>query len=338
MLAVKAFVITGPHEARVEDVQEPAAAPGEVIVDVRRVGICGTDVELFTGEMAYLHTGRSRYPLRIGHEWAGVVREAGDGVDAAWVGRRVVGDTMLGCGTCRRCRSGFHHVCDRLVEVGISLDRPGAMAERLAVPATSLHPIPDAVDDVQGALVEPGGNAVRAVRAADLHAGDRLLVAGAGPIGLLCALLACARGNEVHVVARSAGSLAFARTLGLEHVWSWATLPELPWDAVIDATNDPAIPARAVELVEPGRRVVCIGLAGEPSRVDTRVVALRDVTIVGILGASAGLDEAIAAYASGAVDPRPLVGVTVPLDGLAAVLEGRRPGGAGRGPKVHVTI
>src|SRR3954451_15964456 len=89
---VRAFVIRGPRDAGVEDVPEPVAATGEVVVDVRRVGICGTDVELYTGGMAYFRTGRTRYPVRIGHEWTGVVRQAASDVDPGWVGRRVVGD------------------------------------------------------------------------------------------------------------------------------------------------------------------------------------------------------------------------------------------------------
>jgi threonine dehydrogenase-like Zn-dependent dehydrogenase len=335
MLAVRAFVLTGPRRAGVVDVPDPVPAAGEVVVDVRRVGICGTDVELFTGDMAYLRTGRSWYPLQIGHEWSGVVRETGEGVDRAWLGRRVTGDTMLGCGRCRRCIAGRHHVCADLAEVGISLGRAGAAAERLAVPASSLHPLPDSVDDTAGALVEPGGNAVRAVRAAALASGERLLVAGAGPIGLLAALFARADGIEVHVVGRSERSLRFARELGAAGVSTWDGLPDGPWDAVIDATNDPSVPARAVELVEPGRRVVCIGLAGDPSGIDTRTLVLRDVTVTGILGASAGLDGAIEAYAAGSVDPRPLVGATVPLEALAGVLAGHRPPDAGGGPKIH---
>ncbi len=334
---MRAFVITGPGAGRVEEVPDPVAEPGDVVVDVRRVGICGTDIELFSGRMPYLHSGRSWYPLRIGHEWAGVVRAVGEGVDPAWMGRRVTGDTMLGCGECRRCLRGDHHVCAKLVEVGISLGRPGAMAERVAVPASSLHALPDAVDDTLGALVEPGGNAVRAVRAAALASGERLLVAGAGPIGLLAALFARAQGAEVHLVGRSERSIAFARELGVGEVSTWDGLPDGPWDAVIDATHDAVVPAKAVDLVEPGRRVVCIGLAGEPSRVDTRSIVLRDVTVVGILGASAGLDGALEAYATGAVDPRPLVGATIPIEGLADVLAGRRPMGGGDGPKVHVT-
>src|SRR5580700_4369767 len=117
--AIRAFVLTGPREACVQEVPAPVAAPGEVVVDVERAGVCGTDVEFFTGQMAYLHQGHSSYPLRLGHEWCGTVTAVGDGVDRAWAGRRVMGDTMLGDGTCRRCRRGHQHVCQDRQEVGI---------------------------------------------------------------------------------------------------------------------------------------------------------------------------------------------------------------------------
>src|SRR3954452_9970462 len=103
---MRAFVVTAPGEAGVEEVPEPVAEPDEVVVEVERVGVCGTDVEFFTGEMQYLHQGLSRYPLRLGHEWCGTVTEVGEGVDAGWLGRRVPGDTMIGCGHCRRWLGG----------------------------------------------------------------------------------------------------------------------------------------------------------------------------------------------------------------------------------------
>ena len=331
-------MITAPGEARVQDVPEPAAEPGEVVVDVGRAGVCGTDVEFFTGEMAYLHSGDAAFPMRIGHEWMGVVSAVGDGVDRRWLGRRVTGDTMLGCGVCARCRSGRHHVCADRTEIGVRAGRPGALADRVAVPAWALHALPGAVDDVLGTLVEPGGNALRAVRGADLHVGDRALVIGPGTIGLLAAMFARAVGAEVHLLGVEPGSLAFARSLGFVGAWRRDELPDLPWDAVIDASTGPTMPATALELVEPGKRVVYIGIAGTPSPVDSRAFAFKDVTAVGVLGASAGLVGAIEAYASGSVDPRALVGATVPLDGVAAVLAGQRPAGASPGPKLHVQV
>ncbi len=149
-------------------------------------------------------------------------------------------------------------------------------------------------------------------------------------------MFARAAGAQVHLLGRSPRSLAFARSLGFDGVWSADTLPALTFDAVIEASNDPALPALALELVEPGRRVVYVGLAGTPSRVDTRLLALKDVTAVGVLSASPGLAGTIEHYAGGDVDPRPLVAGTVGLDAVGAVLAGARPPDAGGGPKVHV--
>ncbi len=333
---MRAFVLTGPREFEVQDVPPPVAVPGGVVIDVQRVGVCGTDVEFFTGEMQYLHEGHARFPLRLGHEWMGTVVSVGDGVDPAWIGRRVTGDTMLGCGKCRRCLRGDQHVCEFRDEVGIRNGFAGALAEQLAMPVSHLHALPDSVDDAVGALVEPGGNALRSVQAANLAPGDRVLVLGPGTIGLLSGLIARSMGVEVHLLGRSTRSLEFAKALRFDGVWTGSDLPELPWDAVIDASNAPSLPAIALDLVEPARRVVYVGLAGSQSLIDTRTLALKDVTAVGILSASPGLAGTIELYASGTVDPRPLVAATVGLDGVGAILAGERPEGAGDGPKMHV--
>ena len=330
---VRAFVITAPRQGAVQEVDPPAAKPGEVVIDVRRAGICGTDAELFHG-----HQGLTPYPVRIGHEWMGTVSAVGDGVSRGWIGRRVTGDTMLGCGKCRRCRGGRHHVCEFRAELGIRGGRPGALAEQVAVPETALYELPDQVSDIQGALVEPGGNALRAVRAAELRPGDRLLVLGPGTIGVLAAMFARASGVEVHLMGRGDRSLPFANTLGFNGVWTADTLPDLPWDAVIDASTAPELPSKAVQLVEPGKRVVYIGLAATPSMVNSRELVLKEVTAVGILGASAGLSGAIDAYARGAVDPTPLVAAVVGLEDLTSALAGQFPVGTGPGPKIHVAF
>ena len=300
---------------------------------MERAGVCGTDVEIFTGEMSYLHTGEAAYPVRIGHEWCGVVSSLGPGTDPSWLGRRVTGDTMLGCGHCRRCTAGRQHLCADRYEIGIRHGRPGALAERLPVPAKALHALPDEVDETLGALVEPGGNAYRAVRAAALGPGSRVLITGPGTIGLLAAKFAAAQGAEVHLLGLS---LDFAHAVGFANAWRAEQVPELPYDAVIECSNAATLPALAVDRVEPGGRVVFIGIAGEPSPVDTRRLALKDVTAVGILSASGGLAQTIEAYASGTVDPRPLVAATVGLDAAVAVLSGARDPSWGLAPKVHI--
>ncbi|MEP6697404.1 MAG: alcohol dehydrogenase catalytic domain-containing protein [Pseudonocardiales bacterium] len=333
---MKAFVVTAPHEGEIQEVAEPVARSGEVIVDVHRVGVCGTDVEFWTGEMTYLHQGHARYPMRLGHEWCGVVSALGDGIDDTWLGRRVTGDTMIGCGRCVRCLSDRHNVCQDRLEIGIRGGMPGALAEKLAVPAHALFALPDSVDDSAGAMVEPGGNALRSVWGAELATGDRALVLGNGTIALLVAQFARAEGVEVHLMGRSLASLEFTRSLGFAGVWQQADLPAVSWDAVIDASNAPTLPALALDLVEPGKRVVYIGLAGTPSLIDTRIMALKDVTAVGILAASRGLAGTIERYARGEVDPRPLIAATVGLERVGEVLSGWRPPDALGGPKLHI--
>lgn len=333
---MRAAVLTAPRTLEVREVAMPVPAGGEALVAVSRVGLCGTDVEFFEGTMSYLHSGHARYPLRLGHEWTGVVEAVGDPGDGSWVGRAVIGDTMLGCGSCERCTTGRAHVCADRSEVGIRAGRPGALAEYLTVPVSSLHAVPDSMDAALGALVEPGGNAVRAVRAAEAGPGRRVLVLGTGTIGLLSAMFARAAGAEVHLLGRSEEFRGFPQSLGFERTWTRETLPDLPWHSVIEASSGSELPALAARLVEPGGRIALIGLAGEPSLIDTRELVLADVTAVGILSGSLGLDEAIDAYATGRVDPSPLVAATVPLSDAGRVLAGERPAGAGDGPKVHV--
>jgi threonine dehydrogenase-like Zn-dependent dehydrogenase len=333
---MRAFVVNGPGEARVEEVPRPVPAAGEAVVDVERAGVCGTDAEFFSGEMAYLRSGVAAYPIRIGHEWSGVVSRVGSAGDEHWIGRRVTGDTMLGCGHCARCGSGRQHLCADRYEIGIRGGWAGALAEQLLVPVRALQALPDEVDATLGALVEPGGNALRAVRAARLASGERLLVLGPGTIGLLAAQIAAAQGVEVHLVGVTAGSLAFAKSLGFPYSWTVESLPAVRFDAVIDASNAATSPAFAVDVVEPGRRIVYIGLSGEASQVDSRNLVLKELTAVGILSASGGLAGTISLYASGAVDPRPLVAATIGLDDAAPVLTGERRPEWGDGPKVHI--
>jgi threonine dehydrogenase-like Zn-dependent dehydrogenase len=327
---VRAFVITAPGVGAVQEVADPVPRAGEVVVRVERAGVCGTDAELFSGEMAYLRTGDAAYPLRIGHEWCGVVDELGPGVPAGWLGTRVTGETMLGCGHCRRCAAGRAYLCADRHEIGIRRGWPGALAQRLPVPVTALHQLPDAVDAAAGAMVEPGGNALRAVQATR---GDRVLILGPGTIGLLAALFATAAGTEVHLLAPDGPAGDFARGLGFTRVWTRDTLPRIRYDSVLDASNAADLPALAADLVEPGGRTVYIGLSERPSPLDTRTLVLKDVTAVGILSASGAFPRTIAAYADGTVDPRPLIAATLPLDRTAAALTGPRTGPA---PKIHI--
>lgn len=334
---MRALVVTAPRQAEVQEVPDPVAGPDELLVEVERVGICGTDIELYTGAMAYIAQGFTHFPLRLGHEWAGRVIAAGSAEDQRWVGKRVTGDTMLGCGHCEYCAAGNHHVCPNRFEVGVRDGWAGALAEKTLIPTRFAYEIPENVSLAAAALVEPGGNSLRAARAAAIEPGQRVLVLGSGTIGLLAAQFALAEGAEVHVGGVREGSLALARSLGVHETRHLDRLTGSDeFDAVIEATSIDRMPALAVRIAKPAGRVVFIGLAGQPSLVDTRDIALKDITAVGILSASPGLAGAIRSFASGAVVPDSIVGEVVSLDEVPSRLEGRRGADAGPGPKVQV--
>jgi threonine dehydrogenase-like Zn-dependent dehydrogenase len=335
---MRAFVVTAPRRGEVQDVVDLVPVGDQLLVDVERVGVCGTDIELYTGVMAYIHQGKTHFPLRLGHEWVGRVRSVGPDADVSWIGTRVTGDTMLGCGTCRFCLGGRQWVCPYRKEVGITDGWPGALAEQQLIPARFAHLIPERVSVTSGALVEPGGNSLRAAEASLAGPASRVLVLGSGTIGLLAALFLHAKGVDVHLAGKRAGSLQLGRELGISntHDIDEMAISDERFDAVIDATSSDTSPAIAARLVDPGGRVVLIGLSGTPSIVDTRDLVLGDITTVGILSASPGLAGAIEAFASGAVDPDSIVGEVIGLADVASRLEGKRGAAAGLGPKVHV--
>jgi threonine dehydrogenase-like Zn-dependent dehydrogenase len=336
---MRALVVSAPREAAVLDVPEPQPAPGQLVVDVERVGICGTDVEFYTGDMAYFDLGYAEFPLRLGHEWTGRVSAVGSTGDEHWLGKRITGDTMLGCGQCEYCIAGHQHVCPNRYEVGVRGGWAGALAEKLVIPTRFAFEIPEHVSLAAAALVEPGGNSLRAVRGAQLEPGHRVLVLGSGTIGLLAAQFALAADAEVHVGGVREGSLALARELGVPHTWRLDELAAAAsdrFDSVIECTSNEAMPALAVRLTKPAGRVVFIGLSSTPSLVDTRDIALQDITAVGVLSASGGLAGAIDAFASGAVVPDALVSEVVSLEDVPSRFEGGRGADAGPGPKVHV--
>ena len=336
---MRALVVVSPGVAEVQEISEPVASPGELLVAVERVGICGTDVELYTGEMAYIEQGYTTFPLRLGHEWAGRVVATGSPDDAGWMGKLVTGDTMLGCGRCSYCQSGHQHVCPDRNELGIRGDWAGALAELMVIPTRFALAIPDTVSLAAAALVEPGGNSLRAVQAAAIEPGQRVLIIGAGTIGLLCAQFALAEGADVFLAGVRSGALALARELGVRNVLTIAELEDgfdNAFDSVIDATSLESVPEMCIRLVRPAGRLVYIGLSSTPSTVDTRDIVLRDISVVGILSASPGLAGAIAAFASGAVVPDRLVSEVVALDEVPSRLEGQRGENVGPGPKVQV--
>ena len=230
-----AAVLHGPKDIRIEPREVPAARPGEVLVRVRAVGLCGSDLHYY----AHGENGPNvlRTPTALGHEAAGVVVATGDGASAHPVGTAVAVEPAIPCGRCRVCRAGRYNQCSHGHCFG-SPPTDGALTRFLAVPEEFAHPVPEGLPFASAALVEPLAVAVHAIRRGGVTAGDRVLVTGAGPIGLLVLQAARAVGaDEVTVTDVNADRLAHARRLGAARVRDTSREP-LPPGQVFDVLLD----------------------------------------------------------------------------------------------------
>ncbi len=333
---MKAFVVTAPKTFEIANVAEPKAGPGELVAQVERVGVCGTDVEFFDGVMPYLHDGQAKLPMRLGHEWSGTVIEVGAGVDQALLGKIVTSDVMMGCGECKRCQDGRQHTCADRYELGIRNGFDGALAEKLLIPARFAYVLPDDFDFELAALVEPAANAWRVADATKAAPGKQILIWGTGTVGLLTAQFCLAMGADVHMVGLDPKTIKLALEIGATSAGTEVVKIDGGYHSVVDATFDSTIPAKLIDIVEPGGRVVLIGVDNHAAPIDSRKLVFRDITVVGILSGSPGFKESIRYIAEGKIDPKKILGGTVGLDQAGDIFLSKRPAHLGVGPKVLV--
>jgi L-iditol 2-dehydrogenase len=280
---MKALVFHGPRQLRWQDWPDPLPAAGQAVVAVRAVGICGSDLHGYTGE-----SGRRIPPMVMGHEFTGEVVDGRGG--AAGGGRRVIVRPFLHCGTCAACTAGRENLCARRVYLGANAD--GAMATHVAVPLANLLPLADDVSFAHGALTEPLAVAVHAARQAGDIAGQTVLVAGSGPIGLFTAL-AARRQGAARVIAtdtrapRRAAALAIGADAALDPGdagFADALRAAVPDGggiaAAFDAVGVPQTFAQCVDAVVPGGMVVAIG-GWQTVPVALPKVVAREITIRG---------------------------------------------------------
>ena len=254
-------MFTGPGVLELQDVAEPEVAEGDVLVQVRSVGICGSELH------GARHPGFRKPPLIMGHEFAGT-SAAGD---------RVVINPMLSCGHCELCRGGLRQVCRERQIIGVH--RAGGFAERVAVPGSTLRPVPDWLSWDAAAMVEPAANAVHAWNRSGAGPGARVAVLGCGAIGLLCLLTALDGGaGSVDVTDLDPGRLAQARRLGAAAAGSGLTGD---YDVIIDAVGTSLTRAQSVQHQRPGGTAVWLGLAQDSPGFDGNALIRSEKRVLG---------------------------------------------------------
>jgi threonine dehydrogenase-like Zn-dependent dehydrogenase len=258
---MRAMVFTGPGIVEMRDVPEPQMADGDVLIHVRSAGICGSELH------GVRHPGFRVPPLIMGHEFSGVSDD----------GDPVVVNPVLSCGRCDLCHRGLRHVCRERRLIGVH--RPGGFAERVAVPALALRPLPARLGFDAAAMVEPAANAVHAWNIAGRPAGARVAVLGCGAIGLVCLLAAVAGGaGRVDVTDLSPERLAVAGRLGAAAA---GPVLEGEYDLVIDAVGTAATRAQSVDQQRPGGVAVWLGLAEPAAGFDAQALVRGEKRVLG---------------------------------------------------------
>jgi len=322
---MKAAVIETPGRIIVREVPDPQPAPDEVIVSVALAGLCGTDLHIYAGEISYV------YPIIPGHEVVGTIVEMGDGVADLTLGMRVAFDPNIPCGQCHFCRRLRFNHCLNWQAIGVTRD--GGFAERVAVPAKVVYPLGDLPFE-RAVFIEPLSCVVYGLQRATPALGDRVLIFGVGPIGLLL-MQAVRRAGAAQVVVTDLQQerLELAARLGVgatvlagEDEDQPAALRELApqgYDMVIDATGVPAVVACCFDYVTPGGKLLLFGVCPEDATIPFRPFDLyrRDISVYGSFALNVTFGPAIELLRGNAVQVEPLISHRFPLERFPQALE-----------------
>jgi threonine dehydrogenase-like Zn-dependent dehydrogenase len=305
---MQALLWRGPRAIGIERVEVPRPGPGEVLLQVAAVGICGSELSGYLGQNSL-----RRPPLIMGHEFGGLVVGRGPDVALPAEGARVVVNPLTHCGTCPYCHGARENLCPQRTLIGAH--RPGAFAEYVAVPATCCHLLPEGLGWVEAALVEPLACGVRAVRRAGLAPGERLWIVGAGPMGLM-ALVAAGQAGIADVVVSDPNPrrLEVLRGFGaasldpraVDVVAALRAADGLGVHAAIDCVGLVATRRAAVAALRPGGRAVMLGLHVDETPFAVNDCVRAETEVVGSFSyAVADFQRALALLAAGALRPDP---------------------------------
>jgi threonine 3-dehydrogenase len=273
-----------------ERVPVPTPGPADVLIKVRKSAICGTDVHIWKWDAWSAKT--VPVPMVVGHEFCGEIVDCGAAATKYRIGQRVAGEGHIVCGTCRNCRAGRGHLCRNTQGVGVN--RPGSFAEYLCIPESNVVPIPDDVPDEIAAIFDPFGNAVHTALSFDLI-GEDVLVTGAGPIGIMGALVAQKAGaRKVVITDISPYRIDLARRLGIQHVVN-ANEEKLRdvmarlgmtegFDVGLEMSGSAIAMRDMIDTMNNGGKIALLGIAPTEFAVDWNKIIFKMLNVKGIYG------------------------------------------------------
>jgi len=319
---MKALLLSEYKHLQLAELPDPAPGPGEVLVRVAACGICGSDVHGYDGS-----SGRRIPPIVMGHEAAGTIAALGDGVNDFAVGDRVTFDSTVYCGACSNCRRGDVNLCDYRQVLGVSCAdyrRAGAFAEYIVVPARILYRLPDSLSFAEAAMLEAVSVALHGVSLAEISSNTTALVLGAGMIGLLTLQALRAAGcSRIFVADLDGTRLKLAREAGATAVLNSEKdiVPEILQrtggagvDVAMEAVGRNETVKASIECVRKGGTVVLVGNISPEVTLPLQKVVTRQIRLQGSCGSAGEYPQAIQYLTSGAIQVKPLISATAPLE------------------------
>jgi threonine dehydrogenase-like Zn-dependent dehydrogenase len=325
---MKAAVVEKPNVLKIKQVPVPQIAEDEVLIKVKYTGICGTDWSIFTGRYS-----ADKLPMVPGHEFSGTVAQVGGKARGLQPGDRVTADINMSCGTCFYCRKGQKLMCREFRQLGIHLD--GTFAEYVKAPCENVHKLPDGLDFLAGAFIEPVSCVIHSSKAARVTHGSSVVVIGCG-LGILHGALAHLRGAApVIVIGDNPRRLSVAKQMGADVVLDVhdvqdpvAEVRELTEgrgaDFVVEAVGTARTYEQAFDMVRPGGTVVAFGICAVEDAIKLRPydLVLGEKTVASsCAGVGPDWPDAIALLAYGHVKPQAMFSMVVPLEELESALK-----------------
>ena len=307
MATLKALQITKPHELKMVTLERPEPGPGEVLIKVMASGICGTDIHILEGEYV------GAYPVIPGHEFSGVVEQAGQAVSRIKVGDKVAVEPNIACDNCSYCLNNQQNFCENWQGVGVTL--PGGMAEYVIAPEKAVFDIGELEFD-EGAFVEPLSCVLHGVQKTCIRLADRVVILGAGPIGILLLQAVNVQGAQsVTVVELDQARAEAAQTVGADQIYrSLDGLPKDAFEVVIDATGVIPVMKRTPEFTRKGGKILLFGVPPKTNiEFDAFTLFLKGLTILTSYTSVRNSLQAIDLLKNKRINVKPLISHRLPL-------------------------
>jgi 2-desacetyl-2-hydroxyethyl bacteriochlorophyllide A dehydrogenase len=308
---MKAALLNKTADLSVVELPDPVPGSGEVVIAIILAGVCGTDYSLYYGKIDV------PLPVVPGHEGIGIIKEIGPDVSNVAVGQRVVIQPNFSCWECDLCNIGMDNICSEKVRLGIDTD--GVFAQYVKVPAGYVWPVPEVIDDRTAALTEPLAVAAHAVKLLPPAKGDRILIIGAGVIGLMTLLLSQIEGVDLTVSDILEDHLSLAGKMGADRtilVGGEKELESSSFDLIYETSGAPSGLTDAVELAAPGGRIALLGLPGADYPVHSSPIVRKELSIAGSMIYTDEYPAVIELLETGHIDPSPLISSVIGLDEL----------------------